>query len=101
MCLDVEPHIDEPSIFDANPANSFVEAGFLVHKTAARAKSKLRLPVVGLARGVTGLPWARAWLDARARLGRSADVDHFLTGVDAFGDDGIVLQRAATTEVSK
>lgn len=44
----------------------YVQGAFLDHKTA-KAGTKDALPVVGPLPGVTGKPWAEAWLDRRRR----------------------------------
>ncbi|CAE7327593.1 unnamed protein product, partial [Symbiodinium sp. CCMP2592] len=55
-----------------------LELEALISKTTltARAKTTL-LPYVGVGLGVSGLPWAKAWVDARAAEGLT-DVDPFL-----------------------
>ena len=38
-------------------------------------KARLAIPMVGLAYGISGEPWAEAWLDIRTTLGLNADED--------------------------
>ena len=72
----IEPSIDEAP--DGDPECSFVEAvttGDQVKSGNTDAKAKLPLPVVGLARGVTNVQWASAWLTLRASKGFDAAAD--------------------------
>ena len=95
--LDVEPFLD---VSGADPTSGFIDAGFLRHKNAARARSKMRLPVVGCAFGLTGKPWASKWLTSRRAAGRNAAVDKFLLGGSAFDGGEVVRVKASTADVS-
>jgi len=96
---DVEPRLDVP---DPTVTFDFLEAGFMKHKTSYRARSKLRLPVVAEAYGVTGTPWARLWLDAREALGLKAYDARFLlpTVVGSITDPSFGQVCATTSEVT-
>jgi hypothetical protein len=51
----------------------YVDAQTSYHKTANRPERRMRwLPLAGLARGLSGRPWARAWLELRAASGLRA-----------------------------
>ena len=66
--LGVELEVDAP----AGAECGFVEAEYCLHKGAGWAPDRM-LPIVGLATGLTGKPWATAWLAARKALGIVAD----------------------------
>ena len=77
--ISIEPSLDESPNDD--PECSFVEAvttGDKVKTGNTPAKSKLQLPVVGLSRGVSNLPWAEAWLKLRSDQGFEASKDECL-----------------------
>ena len=96
---DREPYLDVP---DPAVSFGFVEAGFLRHKTSYAARSKLRLPVVADAFGLTSVPWAARWLEARRQLGFDASIDGFLLPA-VYGDFGkfaLGRTRSTTAEVS-
>ena len=75
-----EPRIDTGPVDEAG----FIESTFFDHKTAA-VGSKNSLPVVAPLLGVTGLPWARAWLERRRRCSLDAAVDGTLLPAPAAG----------------
>ena len=96
---DKEPELDVP---DSESSLCFIEAGFLKHKTSYRARAKQRLPVVADAFGLTGVPWAGAWLRAREVLGLNATESGFLMPT-VYGDiDHPVFgqSRATTDEIT-
>ena len=72
---DREPRLDVP---DPAVPFGFVEAGFMKQKTSYRNRSRVRLPVVADAFGLTGRGWARSWLEARGAVGLDAARDGFL-----------------------
>ena len=71
--IQVEPILDEPLRHD--PICSFVES-FAVGgatKTGQTAKkARLSIPIVGLSRGISDVPWVAAWLSLRKSLGLDA-----------------------------
>ena len=72
------------------------------HKTSYRNRSRVRLPVVADAFGLTGGCWARSWLEARKKAGLEASRDGFLMPT-AFGRlDHLTFGslRATTAEIS-
>ena len=77
--IQVEPILDEPLRHD--PICSFVES-FAVGgatKTGQTAKkARMSIPVVGLSRGISDVPWAAAWLNLRKKLGLNAKRDECL-----------------------
>lgn len=66
--LEKEPYIDGD---DNEEYDSFLECGSQHTKTSnsSRARRKSLTPIVCLARGISGKPWARSWLAERRRLG--------------------------------
>jgi hypothetical protein len=72
-CGDGQHASFEPFLDLDDAGEGFVETALYAHKTASlTAKSKRLLPAVAHARGVSGTPWAEAWLDARRQAGLSA-----------------------------
>ena len=66
MNVNVEPTIDE----------EYVEAAITQHKMAhASGRGHRWLPLAGFACGVTGLPWAKCWLQCRVDSSLAAAVD--------------------------
>eukprot|EP00971_Amphidinium_carterae_P101625 2011766-Amphidinium_carterae.1 len=60
----------EPRIDEVDGGIAFIEAESMKTKTNTMASGqRLMVPLVGLAKGVFDLPWARCWLQARADLG--------------------------------
>ena len=96
---DKEPTLDIP---EADGQFGFVEAGFLKHKTSYRNRSKIRLPVVADAFGLSGVGWARLWLQARSDAGLDAERDGFLmpTVYGSVPDLRFGTGRATTAEIS-
>ena len=96
---DLEPILDIP---DEAVAFGFVEAGFMRHKTSYRNCSRVRLPVVADAFGLSGKGWARSWLDARAEAGLEASKDGFLmpTSLGSLDCLSFGSVRATTAEIS-
>jgi len=92
---------DSEPVLDIVVGKGFVEVGLPRHKTSYKARSKMRLPVVGLSHGLSGKPWAEAWLAARREAGLDASASGvFLPAVlgkfpDAFSDFS-----ATTTDVT-
>ena len=82
----------EPYLDVAEDRKGFIEAMADHSKTSgARGKRRRPIPLVGHAVGLSGLPWARARLEAR----RSYGMDAFLDGClfRAVGADGTFLIR--------
>ena len=70
----VEPVLD---MTDDN-LTGYIETRFAEHKSA-RPGSRRALPIVAAAFGLTGIPWASLWLEARAAAGVSAPDSGSLT----------------------
>jgi hypothetical protein len=81
---------------------AFVEAGFMWHIKSYRNRSRVRLPVVADAFGLTGRGWASSWLEARRAAGLDAARDGFLlpTVIGPFPSMMLGCRRASTSEVS-
>ena len=70
----------EPILDLAAGGSGFVEVRTKEHKTAARGAKK-KLPLVGLARGVSDTAWAEGWLAVRRASGLDAAADRCLQRV--------------------
>ena len=80
-CADAAKVLEEPTLDEAedeDPLASFVEAvttGANVKTGNTPNKSRLQMPIVALSKGVSDLPWGRAWLVLRQAFGHSAELD--------------------------
>ena len=82
----------EPYLDVADDGKGFIEAVADHSKTSgARRKRRRPIPLVGHAVGLSGYPWARAWLEARRSYNLDADIDRCL--FRAVGADGTFLIR--------
>ena len=88
-----EPWLDESEGPDS-PECSFVETttvGSATKTGNSAKKARLTIAIVGLSKGLSGEPWARAWLALRKRLDLDASEDQCLqrellsTGVFGYG----------------
>ena len=99
--IKVEPKLDEH--FLADPICSFVETMAIggATKTGQTAKkARLSIPIVGLSRGLSDVPWAASWLNIRKTLGLNAERDECLQRellADGSFGAGRVLPGQATT----
>ena len=67
----------EPKL-DVSGSSGFIEtfaSSEYVKSGQTKKRRRREIPVVGLAYGVLGAPWASRWLEARASQGLNADVD--------------------------
>jgi len=88
--------MDREPVLDLFEGTGFLQGAVLYHKIAGPTPS-LPLPVVALADGVTGKPWAKCWLAARLACGISACRRTGL--VPMVGIGGWIDRRMRTTEV--
>jgi hypothetical protein len=75
----LEPTIDDAQ--DGDPTCSFVEAsttGDCVKTGNTEEKASLKMPLAGLSKGLSNLPWAEAWLSIRDELSMEATDDECL-----------------------
>ena len=97
-CGDAARVANEP-IMDLGPdGDGYIEASakFGKHKTGYHArKAGLALPFVACARGVSGLPWAEAWLKLRASAGLDAEKDGCLMP-EVLCDNSLGIGRLTT-----
>ena len=71
---------------DINSAGvGYVEIGAMETKTTKRDKRRRVLPLVGHADGVSGLPWARRWLELRKAAGLDCTGGPLLVSIMADG----------------
>ena len=73
-----EPFLDEGDDSAPDVEQSFIQtaaAGELLKTGNTADKAKFNFPVVGLSFGISGLPWGRAWLELRRRVGLNAEAD--------------------------
>ena len=85
--IKVEPTLDE-TVGPGAAEASFIEATTIgsATKTGNTAKrAKMSIPIVGLSLGLSGEPWARAWLSLRRKLGLDARTDECLQ-LELFAD---------------
>lgn len=76
----------EPFIDKASSGVSFFEVPVLDTKVSRRDKRRKCMPLVGLARGLTGLPWAEEWLRLRKAHGLDASQGPLMVAITAGGN---------------
>ena len=98
-CGDVVRARHEP-VLDLADGAGYIEtqAAPREHKRAFGASAGTSLPIVALAYGVTGRPWAEAWLDVRRKVGISAEASQCLQPV-ILCDGSLGASRMPTGEV--
>ena len=81
-CADAAKIVSEPQVDTCEEDDgynfSFVEAtttGEAMKTGNSAAKANFSFPLVGLAKGLSGEPWAESWLEIRERLGHEASRD--------------------------
>ena len=75
--IQTEPKLDEGEGADADLC-SFIEAEMIGHQTktgGTRNKADLLFPALGLAKGISGVDWAAAWMLLREQHGLAAEQD--------------------------
>ena len=98
-CGDVVRARHEP-VLDLADGAGYIEtqAAPREHKRAFGASAGTSLPIVALAYGVAGRPWAEAWLDVRRKVGISAEASQCLQPV-ILCDGSLGASRMPTGEV--
>jgi hypothetical protein len=102
-CGDSARVVVEPALDLDDTGDGFIEtkAQFGMHKTGHQAKKAgLALPMVGCALGVSGKPWARAWLEVRKLAGLEAHCDGCLMP-EVLCDGQFGIGRMTTGAVSQ
>jgi hypothetical protein len=86
----------EPTLDVAESGHGYLEAGMHEHKTSARVRAIVSLPVAGPAVGIGGTNWAEQWLALRRESGLNAERDRCLTRTP--GIDGTWSHRRLSTQ---